>query len=289
MRQTEGSDKGADALQRQNDQQLTHESTPRNWIIRNWKTVASVGGLSTAAGGGVALLDWASRSIDDVATALNFFAQNTFSLLIFLAVIVQAVISNRQWRAMKDSVDRTDTIIENMGEQLDAMRREAKATETALIVSNRAYVGVHSLREDFKNDTLFLMLENIGNIPAERVKVGGDVWIIRPRGRGLAGLRQGFDSAGCPFRYEFGKTRLFCGNLKAQVIISILHISLEDKTYIPSVIDGHATMWVTGQIEYGDGFEPGQITEFAFIYIDGEWVVRGIDKGQADKEDGEAN
>src|SRR5688572_3837225 len=117
MDQAEGSNKGADTPQRQGEQQLTHESPPRNWIVRNWKIVASVGGLSAAVVVGVTWLDWASRAIDDVAVALNFFTQNTFSLLIFLAVIVQAAISTMQWQVMR--------------KQTKAMSDEAIAAKTA--------------------------------------------------------------------------------------------------------------------------------------------------------------
>jgi hypothetical protein len=102
MVQTEGCDKDADALQRQDDQRLTHdERTMLGWLARSWRTMALVGGLAAAGGSGVALLAWLANVIDDLGLALSFVAQNTLSWFIFLALIVQVVINRKQWEAMQ--------------------------------------------------------------------------------------------------------------------------------------------------------------------------------------------
>jgi hypothetical protein len=161
--------------------------------------VASVGGLFAATGVGVALLDWASRAIDDVAAALNFFTQNTFSLLLFLAVIVQAVISNKQWRAMKDSVERTDTIIENMQGQLASMEGQERIMQgqlnvmkeqTALIrrqvelafVSEQACVVLRDWKKPVLEDGVLKVSANFvnrGRTPAWDIKGRSNVGVDR--------------------------------------------------------------------------------------------------------------
>jgi hypothetical protein len=132
MKQTERSNKSTDTLQHQDDQHLTHNSAALEWLTLNWRMVALVGGLTIAGGSGVVLLLWLANVIDDLGQALNFVAQNTLSLFIFLAVIVQAVISNKQWVAMRDSVERTDTIIGNMQGQLASIEGQERIMQAQL-------------------------------------------------------------------------------------------------------------------------------------------------------------
>jgi hypothetical protein len=153
-------------------------------------------------------------------------------------------------------------------------------------VSNRAYVGVHSITEDFEKQRIVLMVENTGNVPAENLKVFGQVWVIIPKRNGLAGLRGGFEHANCSFSQSFYNTRLFRGNLKSRIVIDLFKITLANKTYIPSVAAGHGTLWLTGSIEYGDGFAPGQISQFAFTYESGgEWVGSSINDPEMMKKE----
>jgi hypothetical protein len=158
------------------------------------------------------------------------------------------------------------------------------------MVSNRAYVGVHSITEDFKNERIILTIENTGNIPAEDLKVVGEVWVVIPRGGGLAGLRNPlFEHPSCSFNRPLRNTRLFRSNLKARIAIDLFKITLANKTYIPSVAEGHGTLWLIGHIEYGDGFATGQITQFAFTYEGGgEWAARGIDDPEMMKKENQA-
>ena len=177
--------------------------------------------------------------------------------------------------------------IKAMHEQADIMKESIATSKQALKVSNRAYVGVHSIKEDLKNDRIVLAIENTGNVPAEDVKVVGSAWVVITRGSGLAGLRSPlFEHASCSFNRTLRNTRLFQGSLKALIPIDLFAITLVNKTYIPSVIDGHGTLWLVGSIEYSDGFDPGQISHFAFTYEGGdEWAMRGVDDPEMMKEE----
>ena len=222
MKQTDSPDNGKDALKRKDDDHLTHDRATFKWLTRNWRAMALIGGLSTIGGSGFALFLWLANVIDDLGLALNFTVQSTFSLFLFLAVIVQAVISNKQWRAAHDGLDRTDKMIENMQGQLaslvnqeKAMQDQTKLMADALVIGNKAYVDIHSPEAELKQERLILLIENTGNIPAKDVKVDGTVSalimdIAAGEGSMLRRLRP--DIASCRFRKEF--SRLFRGNLK---------------------------------------------------------------------------
>lgn len=279
MDQTEGRNKSEQSLQRQNNQQLAHENPPRNWIMRNWKTVASVSGLSVAAGTGVGLLSWASGAIDDIAVALNFFAQNTLSWLIFLAVIVQAVISSKQWRAMHDGLDRTDTVIEKMQLQLDTMqdtleqtKRQADIAGDALRISTQAYVCIRNIELDPTKDRIFIEVENLGRVPADNITI--DVW-LRMETPPELNLKTPTHQE----RFIFGeKTALFSGNLPINVRID--HEKWLNSVEVGHVKSGLGLLIAEGLITFYDGFLPREPkeTHFAFAYRLGDkrWYPQRI-------------
>lgn len=62
-------------------------------------------------------------------------------------------------------------------------------------------------------------------------------------------------------------------------------INLEEPSLIPLVATEQAVLIIHGQIEYGDGFAPGQITRFAFTFDGGQWATRAVNspkEGEAD-------
>lgn len=218
---------------------------------------------------GVLILAAVARWLPNMKERMKFFTESALGWLVFVIVAVQAYIY--QW--------------------------QAKIMREALIIGERAYVGVHSIAEDFKKERIILTVENTGNIPAEDLKIAGYVWVIIPRGVGLASLRNPlFESANCTFNQTFRNIKLFRGNLKSRITIDLFKITLTNKTYIPSVAGGHGTLWLIGSIEYNDGFVPGQVSHFAFTYEgNGEWAGRSIEqlgdmkKGDKTQENPEAN
>lgn len=73
------------------------------------------------------LLVLVSRYLPYLQERAKFFTENALSLSILIAVIIQAIISTKQWKAMTDGVERTDRVVEKMQVQLEVMKDQAKA------------------------------------------------------------------------------------------------------------------------------------------------------------------
>jgi hypothetical protein len=135
--------------------------------------------------------------------------------------------------------DKTKAII---AEQTDIIR-----------IAQRSYVGVASLTADLKERQIILMFENVGRIPANKIKV--DVREVR--------RKPGKPSHGSinPINYFEGQ-QLFPGSLKMQVVIPLTDFQL---TEINDIAAKKETLYVSGTIEYDDGFGT-QKTAFGFEY-----------------------
>ena len=68
----------------------------------------------------------------------KFFTGNLWNLVIAFAVLAQVKINQKQWKAMIDSLKRTDKMIVNMQGQLKVMRQEASAATSAADTAKRA-------------------------------------------------------------------------------------------------------------------------------------------------------
>lgn len=79
-----------------------------------------------------------SRYLGTSTDPINFIIINLFSALIFAVVTVQAAIYFFQWRAMRDSLDRADKVIEKMQSELDVIERQAEF----IAMSESAYLSV---------------------------------------------------------------------------------------------------------------------------------------------------
>src|SRR6266496_765401 len=87
---------------------------------------------------------------------VKFFTVNALSLLVLVAIVVQAIIYRRQWAvmeqqrsAMKGQLDAITKQATIMSEQRNVMERQLKATEKAAdaaYVAQRAYIGVSGLK-----------------------------------------------------------------------------------------------------------------------------------------------
>lgn len=225
---------------------------------------------SAVAGLGVLI----TLSLWIVVGKVQFIVGAAVPLFTLIAIIYQAVIYRRQWLAME--------------RQEKAMRETIRVSQKALSIGNRAYVGVHSLEAELEQERVIVMIENTGNVPAEDVKVSGRVSVVIPQvadGEGSALSRFRPDIASSSFHEEFG--RLFRGNLKGRVIIDLYRITLEGKHYLSKVANSsaHGFLVVQGQIEYGDGFESGQVTPFAFTYgVNYGWAVYPVNRSDAPED-----
>ncbi|HKR11054.1 MAG TPA: hypothetical protein VJT15_03270 [Pyrinomonadaceae bacterium] len=170
--------------------------------------------------------------------------------------------------AMFQTARYTKQMLNAMQEQLAAMEREAGAAEEALVVSNRASVGVHSIDWNKEAGTIFIRIENIGLVPAEQINLIIEVLAIfnlqditpqsgdKPRGF----LRFPVSNQ------SYGNTKLFRGNFQI-----IKPFGIKDAlrpSEIKLIEADRGVLVVRGHVTYQDGFDrqSPQKTEFLFGY-----------------------
>lgn len=174
----------------------------------------------------------------------KFFTWNFFNLLIAFAVIAQVLIYRKQWQVME---------------------RQSKTMDRSLIVSSRAYVGVRSISLDRRAKTVLVEIENVGNTPADQVTLFLQLVNIGP---------VEFDESGNPVhqdiqtdsvREDYGRTKLFKGNLP---ILLTFHLGKWAEEF-RLIEGGEYSLIVRGYIDYADGFSssPNERTDFYFNYL----------------------
>jgi hypothetical protein len=251
MEQTEGSDNDTKTLQRKGNQDLAHYDAPRRWPI-----IVTAGGLLAAASGGVALILWAAGAIDDLGVALTFIAQNILGLFVFLAIIAQSFIYWDQRNLMR--------------KQWLAMERQERITRDALIISNRASVGIHSIEYDRAKRLITVKIENIGLVPAEKIDLFLEVIVYIPFK--YVDIPKTPTSTRRLLKYRvaikpFGSTQLRRGNLPITCAFPLWNRLREKESDL--INEGRANLAVHGHISYEAGFigEPRQHTNFWFFYV----------------------
>jgi len=189
---------------------------------------------------------------------VKFWTESFLSAFVLAAIIVQAYVYFRQ----RDEMQRQR---EAMREQLEAVREQTKVIDKSLVISTRAYVGVHSV--SLKRDdpqVVTIKIENIGHLPAEDVEIAVDLIGIMPDDwvKRYPALQVFYRHK---LRESYGSTKLFKGNLQIMYPITLSsHFSKEE---IPLLVQGQAILGLGGHIDYTDGFHSErQRTEFNFLY-----------------------
>jgi|ERR1051325_1343473 hypothetical protein len=177
--------------------------------------------------------------------------ESTFSLAIVIVVIVHAMMYYKQAKAM-------DAQLELSG--------------TALITSNQAYVGIHSIAntETASGKVILITLENIGRVPADEIRINIHLsGLLLDREVIRDGVRPEFSEH---VNEHFGRTKLFPGNLKIEIALPYeKYVSDAEYAFIKN---NWMALYVWGKIVYKDGFGDGKITEFSFHYSKtGRWLV----------------
>ncbi|TAK00627.1 hypothetical protein EPO44_09625 [bacterium] len=124
----------------------------------------------------------------------------------------------------------------------------------SLTVSQRAYVGVHSLQMDLSSGQVLVMLENMGKVPAQDIKVSAHT----------SQEAEGKIRTSAHPTFEAGHTQLFPGTFKIQVPIPLKDFTPQEAS---NILTGRTTLYVAGKIQYGDGFGNPQTSDFAFRYV----------------------
>lgn len=230
----------------------------------------------------VALL-FLSVFLPNMSERIKFFTVNALSLLVLVAIAVQAYIYRRQWAVMK--------------EQMEQAKQQTRIMGDSLIIETRSYVGIHSIETELTTDsqprsrTLIVRIENIGKVPAEDIKVSTVVSMWTPNKSRWAGNPRGFYSEA--FNNNFRHAKLFPGSLKFEIRVPLLPVfSLSELILIAQQI---SIFTVSVKIEHNDGFNAPQQSEFFFHYLASanQWIPRAVvspkelEKEQADESVGE--
>jgi hypothetical protein len=259
---------------------------------------------------------------------IPFFTQNFLSLVVLVVIGIQAYIYRGQWDAMQDSIGRTDRIIEKMERQIAQMgiqsevarmaaeiaqgqlvalqsgeraqyaaleetrnlvaqnERNLIVAERSLVLGSRAHVCLSDLLVEFgSSNRLCVKFENIGKVPAEKLKVMIFVSVSFPEPQWIVPNEvRGFSSNAV--ERDYGLNGLYPGTFKAELRILLESYLTQQEIALLAQQKGFLT--VSGNLEYGDGFEETQHSSFAFTYRDGGWTMHPIWPDSTKKDDDEA-
>jgi len=174
VKDTKNGDSNKTALPPKSGQQLS----PGIGAPKTWSVVVTGLSLSAVAIGGVYTIVRVASVFTEVGAIATFITGSIVGLFTLLAIVAQAAIywqqrnfMMRQWKAMQDSVDRTDTIIAKMQGQLDvmtdALEIERAKTEPRLQITN---VRAVNLRVE-ESPIFLLSIKNVGELDAEETLI----------------------------------------------------------------------------------------------------------------------
>jgi hypothetical protein len=122
---------------------------PKRWVL--FVSVFTLLGVGVV---GIWFIIWASKAFTQPTAALTFIMGSAISLFLLLSTIAttciywgQRNIMLRQWKAMQDSVNRTDTIIDKMQGQLNAIKEQAGIMREALDESRKQSIASQAQSE----------------------------------------------------------------------------------------------------------------------------------------------
>lgn len=187
------------------------------------------------------LLAWVKRW--NLVLALS--VPGSLNFLILVAVIAQVVIYNAQRKIMNQQHDVMDR-------QRVLMDQQTTIMEKGLRLSERAYVGVARVTANIESREIVLFLENIGRLPARKVRVQAQEYRWTPQ-----------RSASSTTDFDAGEVQLFPGTHKMRVVIPLLKLRPEEFSAINTK---HEILALGGTIRYEDGFGNNDTTYFAFEY-----------------------
>jgi len=141
-----------------------------------------------------------------------------------------------------------------------------QTSEKSLRISQRAYIDIHSIKANFQDRKIVLMLKNIGHVPADDLQVIGSISI-------KYGKRPEDEKKLDDFSHSNGLTPLFPGNLYTQITVGLEKLTEEDKNLIG---DAKVILSIGVFISYRDGFGYTEKSDFGFVYEQprDEWVAR---------------
>ena len=218
----------------------------------------------------------AQATNDRIARATDVIA--FFGGLSFLAACGYIVAALLQWSSIKKQAKAA-------GDQVDKMQSQLDAMHDALEITERARLGIHSIKENFETRKVLIRIENVGRASATDIEVSieGEVRIPQqylPRQQTKMPLpwKHGGNDwyLTWPLPIGYGHTELLAGNFPLLLPFSLA--SWLDRPECDLVKKGAAQMIFRGEITFHDGFKADRKTEFAFRYSKdvSEWVHHPI-------------
>jgi hypothetical protein len=103
---------------------------------------------------------------------VRFWTENLLTASILAAIIVQALIYRRQWKAMQDSLTKTRNLVAQNERAIKAAEDNVKTVEETAIYANRAYLRAdYAMMRGSAGVRPYLRIENSGNTPANDVRL----------------------------------------------------------------------------------------------------------------------
>lgn len=149
-----------------------------------------------------------------------------------------------------------------MYRQTGLMTKQTSLMDQTLRVSERAYVGIESLKADWEAREVVIMLQNIGNVPAKAIKLQAEEIRATPSTELATGSKVYEKLDGSTFPWGAGAVQLFPGT-PMRVAIPLRDFKPEE---VDAILKKQENLYVFGRIEYEDGFGGRDSTVFAFEY-----------------------
>jgi hypothetical protein len=176
-----------------------------------------------------------------------------------------------QGETMKGQLTAMEGTLSAIEQQEVQMRRQADIMGNSLVITSKAYVGIHSVELHRIKETIFLKIENVGHVAADHIKIVVDTFTSVPP-EFVDEAKQVRTQTRHRIERDFGETKLFRGNLQIVVAVHLWEYLSREEIRLTGDSTANATLAVRGYIEYTDAFlnQPLQRTDFFFTYEPGD-------------------
>lgn len=137
-------------------------------------------------------------------------------------------------------------------QQLKVMEAQTRISETSFRISQRAYIGLASLKANLDERQIVMEFENLGRIPAKNIRV--EAWEYRVSDQKISGML---------VPIEVREIQLLPGNLKMRLDIPLTDLKPEE---IQAIRTGKETLSLSGSVQYDNGFGEFDTTNFGLDY-----------------------
>ena len=204
------------------------------------------------------------RRLENWAPLINAFVAVIGVIVAALTLFVLAF----QLKLMDRQTEVMNSQTGVMNAQTGVMEKGLTVSEQSLHayrVSERAYVGVASLKANLEAAQIVIMLQNIGSIPAPAITAKGkEIRVTPSTSLGTTGSGETVNESveGTEFWWEAGEVQLFPGT-PIPVVVAMQRFTTDE---VNAILSKKEILYVGGTIEYGDGFGNRDSTTFAFKY-----------------------